>query len=241
MSTKPFDAGPGARPSIRDERMVYFDNSQSVITLHPFTVTLVTITAPVGFVGDRGAILPASMAAATDGANYCVGTAAIRPQASKSIEIITTMYSSAFADPKFIFGLGVVSTTGTANVFGGTDFTDCLLVTKNTGYNSLAFHARKASGTAESANVAFAGGDSTWLRFHLIMTRDANTAGKGVMSLYGGADSLDIVPLLQSWTVPTQFADTVSLAPIFGWLSGTKSGASQVGLSHGCFGWRVNA
>lgn len=229
------NSGPGGRGNISSERTVYFDNPQNVITLHPFTITLVTVTSPVGFVGNRAAILPASMGATTDGGNYCCGTAAIRPQASKSIEIITTIYSATFADPKFMFGLGVVSTTGTANVTGGTDFTDVICCKKTTGTANLTLHARKASGTAETSAVSFAGGDATWLRFHMILTRDASTAGKGTVTLYGGADTLDPVPKIGDWTVPSQFPDTVSLAPIFGWLSG----ANNTGLSYGMFGWRI--
>lgn len=219
------------------ERITYFDNSQNVITLHPWTVTLVTITAPVGFLGDRAAIIPASMAAATDGANYCIGTAALRPQASKALEFIITMRATAFADPQFVFGFGAVTTAATAKVLNGTggDNTDYIMVGKTTGTNNLTLRARKASGTAETCPVSFTGGDATWLRFHMIATRDASTAGKGVVSLYGGADSVDQLPLLQTWTVPTQFADTVSLAPQFGWLSG----ANNTGLSHSMAGWRI--
>lgn len=230
-----FDAGPGARGNIRSECITYFDKSQSVITLHPYTVTLVTVTAPVGFQGDRAAIVPASAAAATDGGHYCIGTAAIRPQAGKAIEMAMTCYSSAFADPKFMMGLGVVSTTGTANVTGGTDFTDVICLKKTTGSNNLSVHARKASGTADIASVAFGGGDATWLRFHMIVTRDASTAGKGRVQLYGGADSLDPLPLILDYTVATQFPDTVSLAPQFGWLSG----ANNTMMSHAMHGWRV--
>lgn len=230
-----FDAGPGAKGNLRSERIVYFDNSQSVITLHPYTITLVTVTAPVGFVGDRAAILPAGMGAATDGGNYCVGTAAIRPQAGQTIEMIQTVYSSAFSDPKFNMGFGVVSTTGTANLIGGTDFTDYIGVYKTTGTTNMKFHARKASGTAEDVAISFAGGDSTWIRIHMIATRDASTAGKGRVQVYAGADSLDPLPLVFDYTVATQFPDTVSLAPQFGWLSG----ANNTGLSHGLHGWRI--
>lgn len=231
-----FNAGPGGRGNLISERIVYFDNPQSVITLHPFTITLVTITAPVGFLGDRPAIVPAGMAAGTDGGNYCCGTAAIRPQAGQSIEIVTTMRAATFADPKFVFGLGVVTTTATANVFGGTNHTDQLLVTKNTGTSTLGIQARKASGTVESTTCPLSGTvDATWLRFHMILTRDQATAGKGVVQLYGGADSLVQLPLLTTWNVATQFPDTVSLAPQFGWLSG----ANNTGLSHGMFGWRI--
>ena len=232
---RPFDHGFGERPTLMSERITYFDHSQSVITLHPWTVTLVTITAPVGFLGDRAAIIPASMAAATDGAHYCIGTAAIRPQANKPIEFILTMRATAFADPKFMFGFATVSTTGTANLIGGTNYVDELVCYKTTGTTNLVLQARKASGTLESQSVSFAGGDATWLRFHLICTR-SDTAGLGKMDLYGGADSLVRVPQLASWTVPTQFADTVSLAPQFGWLSG----ANNTGLSHHMAGWRVS-
>lgn len=229
-----FDAGPGARGNILGENITYFDKSQSVITLHPYTITLVTVTSPVGFVGNRPAILPAGMGAATDGGHYCIGTASFRPQASQTFEMVATGYSAAFADPKFMMGWGVVSTTGTANVTGGTDFTDVLCLKKTTGTNNLVLHARKASGTAETFDVAFGGGDSTWLRFHLVCTRDASTAGKGVVQVYGGADSLEQVPCLGTFTIPTQFPDTVSLAPQFGWLSG----ANNTGFSWGMHGWR---
>ncbi len=230
-----FDAGPGARGNIISENITYFDKSQSVITLHPYTVTLVTVTSPVGFVGNRPAILPAGMGAATDGGNYCIGTAAIRPQASQTIEMIGTVYSATFADPKFHMGFGVVTTTGVANLIGGTDFTDYIGMYKTTGGTNLKFHARKASGTAEDVAISFTGADATWLRFHMILTRDSATAGKGRVQIYGGADTLEQLPLLFDYTVATQFPDTVSLAPQFGWLSG----ANNTGLSFGSHGWRL--
>jgi hypothetical protein len=236
MARRPFDVGPGARPSIQSERITYFDNSQNVITLHPWTVTLVTITAPVGFLGDRPAIIPASMAAATDGANYCIGTASIRPQAAKAIEFVCTMRAVTWADPKWVMGFTVVNTGITAGIFGGTAPTDYILATKDTGTAHPVIRARKASGTAETIQGTLTGTvDATWLRAHLILTRDSSTAGRGKVDLYLGDDSLQTVPLVASGTIPTQFADTVSLAPGFGWLSG----ANNTGLSHGMAGWRI--
>lgn len=233
-----FDRGYGEKGSILSERAVYFDNPQNVITLHPFTITLVTITAPIGFLGDRACIVPAGMAAATDGGNYWCGTAGMRPQAAKAIELICWMRAATWADPQWVFGLGVVATTQTAKVLNGTggDQTDYLLATKTTGTNHPILMARKASGTRESIACAATGTlDATWIRAHLVLKRDSATAGKGRMDLYMGDDSLSRVPWIGGGIIPTQFADTVSLAPGFGWLSG----ANNTGLSHGAFKWRL--
>ena len=238
-----FDAGFGARggaagQAIMSERMVYFDNPQSVITLHPFTVTLVTITAPVGHVGGRPAILPAGMAAATDGGNYWVGTAAIRPQAAKKIEFVTTLYSATWADTKWVAGLAVVGTGVTAGIFGGTAPTDYALISKDTDTSTIVGRCRKASGTALAVDCNHSvPANATWQRLHVIMTRDADTAGKGRVQVAFGADSLEQVPTVLDYVFPTQFPDTVSMAMGFGWLSG----ANNTALSHGKFGWRIHA
>lgn len=239
-ANKEFDMGPGGRPRIMSEKFVYFDTPQSIITLHPLTVTLVTITEAIAFLGDRAALTSTGMAAATDGANHWEGVAGIRPQASKAIEFMWTVRAVTFADPQFVMGLGVVATTQTAKVLNATggDQTDYLLLCKDTGTNNLSLRARKASGTKETQTVSatpMGTVDATWLRFHMVLTRDPDTAGRGKIRLYGGADSLQIVPLLAEMNVATQFADTVSMAGGFGWLSG----ANNTALSIGYYGRRI--
>lgn len=231
-----FDSGPGARGNIMSENTTYFDKSESVLTLTPWTVTLVTVTSPIGFVGDRPAILPAGMAAATDGGNYCIGTAGIRPQAGKKIGFVFTLYTAVWADPKLFAGFGVVSTTAAANANGGAEHTDVIGVKKTTASSAWSLYARKASGTSASVPLSHdTPVASVWQRGEMWVTRDLATAGKGKIDFYFGADALEQLPLVHSYTFPTQFPDTVSLAPQFGWLSG----ANNTGVSFGSAGWQI--
>ena len=82
-------------------------------------------------------------------------TASIRPQASKKIGMVFTIYTSAaLADPKLFVGFTVVSTTCAANSNGGTEATDVIGLTKTTATNNWSLYARKASGTSEKVSVA---------------------------------------------------------------------------------------
>src|SRR3990167_7128172 len=96
-----FDAGPGAKGNLVSERIIYFDNPQSIVSLHPFTRTDVNATPTIQFVGDRPAVGMAGAGAGTDGNNFMCGVAGIRPQAAKQIEWVFTVRSAGFTDHEF--------------------------------------------------------------------------------------------------------------------------------------------
>lgn len=232
------DAGPGAKGNLIAEKIVYFDNPNSVITLHPFTITNVNSTPTIQHVGDRPAVGLAGAGAGTDGNNFMLGVAAVRPQAGLDIEWFWTARSADWTNHEFACGLAPVGTGITAAINGGTEPTDELVVFKDNADTRFSTKARKASGTEELSPVARMDTltNDTWYRGHAVVTRDASTAGKGRFRLYWGADSLMQLPLVQEQYIATQFPDTVSMAFFIGWLAG---GAVTTQMNWGMFGYRI--
>ena len=180
----------------------------------------------------------AGAGAGTDGNNFMLGVASVRPQAGKIVEWQWTMRSADFDTHEFATGLAVVGTGITAAINGGTEPTDELAVFKDTADVRFTTKARKASGTEETKIAAAMSAleDDTWYRGQARVIRDSTTAGKGKLLLYWGYDSLQQIPLVSEMDIATQFPDTVSMAFFIGWLAG---GAVTTQMNWGMFGYRI--
>lgn len=235
-----FDVGPGYKASILDELIVPFTHPRNIITLHPFTITSVNSTPTIQHVGDRPAVGMAGAGAGSDGNNFMLGVAGVRPQAGKEIWWEWTMRSAGITDHEFACGLAVVGTGITAAINGGTEPTDELVVFKDNGDTRFTTKARKASGTEETkvAGAMSALANDTWYRGQVRIIRDSATAGKGKLDFYWGEDALQSIPLVSSQDIAAAFPDTVSMAFFMGWLAG---GAVTTQMNWGMFGYRIMA
>lgn len=235
-----FDVGPGVKSAILDELIVPFTHPRNIITLHPFTITSVNSTPTIQHVGDRPAVGMAGAGAGSDGNNFMLGVAGVRPQAGKEITWSWTMRSAGFSDHEFSCGLAPVGTGITAAINGGTEPTDELAVYKDNTDTRLYRKARKASGTEEASIIGNMSAleNDTWYRGQVRVIRDSTTAGKGKMLIYWGYDSLQILPQVDEFNVATQFPDTVSMAFFIGWLAG---GAVTTQMNFGHFAYRIYA
>ena len=233
-----FDVGPGQRSTILDELIVPFTHPRNIITLHPFTITSVNSTPTIQHVGDRPAVGMAGAGAGSDGNNFMLGVAGVRPQAAKSIVWEFTVRSAGWTDHEFACGLAPVGTGITAAINGGTEPTDELVVFKDTAETRFTTRARKASGTVEDKNAALMDTLTidVWYRGQVEVVRDASTAGKGRMDFYWGLDSLQEIPLVSRQDISTQFPDTVSMAFFIGWLAG---GSVTTQMNFGSFAYRI--
>lgn len=231
----PFEAGSyGYRGNVMEDMAYYFAAGGA----SPFTDTPENCTPTLQFVGDRGALGMTGAGAAGDGMNFWQTVATIRPQTAKAIEFWWTHRSAAWATHQFMAGVSIYSADVIADVYGGTDPTDYIMVGKTTADTKLTARARKASGTKATQVCDMADGtNDAWYRGHGIITADpAATAGKGRFTLYYGLDSLDPIPQVLDRTFATEFPDTVSLAFGIAWAAG---GAVTTQHNFHGFGWRI--
>lgn len=235
-----FDSGFGYKGNVVDELIVYFTRPSSIITLHPFTITSVNSTPTIQHVGDRPAVGMAGAGAGSDGNNFMIGVAGVRPQAIKAIEWFWTMRSAGITDHEFVCGWAPVGTGITAAVNGGTEPTDELMVYKDTAETRLSLKARKASGTEASQQhgTMAALANDTWYRGHCLAERDSTTAGKGTLRCAFGEDASNPITQISQLDIAAAFPDTVSMAFVIGWLAGA---AVTTQMNFGMAGYRIYA
>ena len=101
-------------PTAMYRHLWMFANPQHLVTLHPFTITNVNVTPTIAAVGGRPALQLAGAGAATDGSNFCYGTAAHRFVASKQTRFVFSWRAADATNHAFAAGLSVVTTSLTA-------------------------------------------------------------------------------------------------------------------------------
>lgn len=233
-----FKNGPGAKPDERWWGEVCFTDPQKIITLHPFTITNVTVTPAIAHLSDRPCVTFSGGSTVTHGSCFCGGVAGIRPQAGKQLRFGGTFYKTVstgtVADNDMFAGLHVVSTTIAANfASGGTLGTDYIGLDKITGTSYLSLVSRKASSTGVNIPLAaYTLVGNAWHRYEVVIT-PSSTAGVGAVQVYLGLDSAAQLDCVYNGTI-SELPDTVSMAPAFAW----RHGATTTTItSFGRFAW----
>jgi hypothetical protein len=128
------------------------------------------------------------------------------------------------------FGMGTVSTTGMANLSGGTMFADFIGVAKIKTETSPRVRYRKASGTEGNVASSLVYAAATWYDFELVVTMDGVTAGKGRLELFSRAAGAAPQRIYDA-QIGLGLPDTVSMAMGYGFLEG-DTGTDATGVSH---------
>lgn len=222
--------GPGQCPDHIVNRFLSADDPTPITDGGPFVVTNVNCTPALNNVGGYPLIELAGAGASTDGSQTQVRLDGIRPQASKQLRMYGTFRTADLTHQSYI-GFSVIDTSLIASTP-----TDHIGIRRATTATAWTMCARKASGTEETAvagNITLA--VDTLYFYELVITRDANTAGKGTMNVYMGAYSPgNSVPLVGTMYVATQLPDTVDLAASRGFLAG---GSVTTKWYWGGWGW----
>lgn len=217
--------GPGSVPDVVCRHTVSAGDPILLATGDSFTVATVNCTPAVNCIGGVPALQLAGAGGATDGYQIQYTGDAIRPQPSKPLRMAGFIRSADWTHHNFTLGFNAVDTTIIAS-----DSTDFLHI-QAASSGLFVGRARKASGAAQTTTFGHPVlVNDSWYFFEIVLVRDASTAGKGRMTFYlsdpnpaAGASPTYI----QAWDVPTQFADTVDLAPAFAW-----QGVSVTTLGH---------
>lgn len=221
---------PGAKCEDLYTREHFFCRSDHIITLHPFTITLVNCTPALAHVGGRPCVSLAGAGAATDGANFADAAASIRLVAGKQTRLRFSVRSADASAHEWVFGLYTSDTTIVADLSGGTPNSDYCVIFKEAADRVPRFRTRKGSGTEEAADLDLSCEDATWYDFDVEILPDAVTAGKGRVRVWART-ALGAPALVLDQQVATQLPDTVSTCLCFGFLEGdTGTDATVVGV-----------
>jgi hypothetical protein len=207
------------RPSgLRSEALVYdywqFNHPRNIITLHPFTITdSGTVAKVIASVGGRPCFQGTpSTSTATDGTNFCYGTAGHILQQGKQLRIWGSLRGADLINQEFFCGLTAV-TTG----FIATPTSDFIGIRKLTTVTQPSLVARKASGTAQDTTIPLPLGTvavSTWYDWELVLRSDPVNAGQGTADFYWGVNvgsGTALQQIAQNMPIATQFPDTVAM------------------------------
>ena len=223
----PFDVGPGGQSEVTIRRAIYFGESQSLITLHPFTITNTNCTPTVSNVGTSPRGRPcanfAGAGASTDGSNFAFGVAGILLQAGKAARARFSYFSADIANHEMAFGFGVVGTGMIAS-----DPTDYVMLRFTTGQTVPHLRCKKANANGQDvalniSAVETAGAlvSSIWYDFEFEVTPDPVVSGAGRIRVWLGRNGGAKV-LIYDDAFGAGIPDTVKMAPF---VSGRAGGA----------------
>jgi hypothetical protein len=185
-----------------------FHHPQSIISLHPFTITNTNCTPAITNLRGRPCVALAGGGAAGDGSNFCCGVAGILLKAGVETIVRGAFSMATLAQHTIEFGLSVV---GTGLIT--TPASDFVKV-KSAGA-TLTVQCQKATGGIQSFAVPLAPAAATWYDFAMRIAPDPVTAGAGVINLAIGTNWIPGQGAPQSWTFPVgvgYMPDTVNLA-----------------------------
>jgi len=209
----------------------YFSRPDHIITLHPFTVTNVNCTPALTNVGGRPCVSLAGAGSATDGSNFCYGTASHMLVAGKRTRIHFGIRSADATNHEWIFGLNTVTTTGMANLSGGTASANFAVLRKLKTETTPKFHCRKASGTAEISSTSQTYVADQWHDYEVVIEMDPSVAGRGRVTVFCRVNLGNPVKIHEA--VLGALPDTVVTALLFGFLEG-DTGTDATVVSHIC-------
>jgi hypothetical protein len=213
-------------------RLITGADADALIDNELFALDATAVTPSLDYIGNRPVIvLTNSGSTATDGAQFQVTAAHIRPRASKEI-VVKCSYRGTTASQDFAFGLAAIDTSAIAS-----DPTDFIRLQKLAAASAFSVGARKASGTAETWTTSPTVEADTWYDMMIRVVRDSSTAGKGIVQVWmkeGAELGVNMNDYVQTLEIATQLPDTVDLAPYFAFRAGSAANVSAY-VSH--FGW----
>ncbi len=211
--------GPGQVPDLVTRRVYWGDHGALLATGDAFTVTLVNVTPAVNSVNNRPWIQLAGAGAATDGYQaQSLGEGIRLGVADKVFRMCGLIRSADIALHEFLMGVNATDTTVIAS-----DSTDFAHVRKLTGETVFSGRSRKASGSASTVPIGMSAvANDTDYFWEMELVR-SSSAGKGKMRLYWMANPTpgSQADLVFDYTFPSQFPDTVDLAPVVAWRAGS--------------------
>lgn len=203
--------GTCAQPAYR---LDYFGANLPLTSVAPWTVTLTNNTVARASNNGRPALaITHGNTGATDKTTYTLSAAPSILQNNKRTRIRGSVCFAAGALADVTFGIGVVGTDPI-----GTPPTDFIQIQKLSAATVFSIGTRKASGTASTlalnmpAIVA-----ATWYEFEIYIIQNTGAvAGSGHIEVWwgpsaGGGNMTQVAVI----DLPTQFPDTVALAPYF--------------------------
>jgi len=212
------DLEPGGSKTRLFKRQHFYCSSQSIITLHPFTITNVNCSPAITNVGGRPCVSLAGAGSATDGSNHCDAVASLMLVAGKQTRITFGVRSADATAHEWNVGLSTVTTTSQANISGGTPAANYALLYKTEASTAVRFGSRKGSGTAELATTSLTVADATWYDFEIVITMDGSIAGQGRIVVNVRTNGGAPVKILD--TQQGSLPDTVVTALVWGFLEG---------------------
>jgi len=181
MSTNFHESKVGIMPDFL-HAFEWYPRSQTIITLHPFTITNTGSTLAVGNV--RGRPCATSTAASGTDLNRLVSAVAqILPKAGIPIRI-QAGFTQANAAHNFEFGIATAASTYASP---GTDYIT-IRKTESDAVPKLRFSKASGSVTVVPLNLTMA--VDTWYDFEMLITPDLSAAGKGnIQVFYASGDN----------------------------------------------------
>jgi len=213
----------GKIPSRIGERMVWGSDADALVDNALFAWDSTAVTPTLDFIGNRACFaFTNSGSTATDGSQFQVTAAHIRPMEAKEITL-RWGYRGTTATQDASFGLAAIDTSQIASAA-----TDYIKVEKLAASTSFTLSARKASGTAESFTLAgLTAVVDTWFDFCMRIKR-SSTAGMGLVTVtaaVGGVPGGNLTTVF-SESFATQLPDTVDLSPYGAWRAGSAANVS---------------
>lgn len=223
----PFDQGVGGLSEVLIRRAIYFGESQSLISLHPFTITPVNCTPAVTNFGTSPKGRPCGTfhgaGAGTDGINMCFGAASLLMMPGKAQRFQFSYASADITNHEMAFGAGVVGTGMIA-----TDPTDYVMIRKLTTETTFTIRWRKANGTVRTfaiplalVNNVAALANNVWYDLEFEVTPDLAVSGQGRIRAWVAINGGAKVQVCD-FVAPDMIPDTVNIAPF---CSGRAGGA----------------
>lgn len=218
-----FEGGP-IRPHTNGRIEIWAMDGQWVIDDGTFAQDATATTVVLDAIATRPVFnLTNSGSTATDGLNAQVKTGSVLFQAGKEVRI-KGAFRCTTATQDLFFGTGVIDTSLIAS-----QATDYIAIRKLAAATQPSIVMRKASGTAETWTLPVTIAADQWNDFEIVITRDAATAGKGIVKVLWGQDVAAGAELTDIATLPvaTQLPDTVDQALSFGWRAGSAANVSM--------------
>jgi hypothetical protein len=207
-------------PNIVYRKETFFGNPEKIVnTTSGYTVTANTGVAAIDNLGSnpyqRSCVSFVGGGGATNGHNFAEVTASHKLNKAKPVRIMFGYYSEQMAVSAFTIGLGTVGTAiAQSQKSGGTYLANLIMLSKWTTTNYFRVQARKASGTAEEKTLSESLSSSVWYDYDILITPDADTAGKGLVQVarqanLGGYSLVTPVPVEIALALPDTFVTSL--------------------------------
>ena len=220
-----FANGVATRPSVIAE-LGYFGNDSAWLTDNDtFAWDSTSCTPTLNNIGGRPCIdLTNTGSTATDGAQFQSTVAAILLGTSTQTYTQKGSFRMTTATQDIAFGLSAIDTSIIAS-----NSTDLIRLQKLSAATAFSITYRKASGTAAvTGTFGPTIAADTWYDYELVVSKANSTTGSGRIKVYMGTDVAagGSLSLVFDQVIATEFPDTVKMASLGAWRTGSAANVS---------------